>query len=57
MYTLELEAQATKGKVKNCITVNSNDVIGDNLWVWRADHGDNVAWDKNTAKKWCCNSW
>ena len=39
-----------EGKVKNCITVNSNDVIGDNLWVWRADHGDNVAWDKNTAK-------
>jgi len=39
-----------EGKVENCITVNSNDVIGDNLWVWRADHGDNVAWDKNTAK-------
>lgn len=36
-------------KVKNCVTINSNDVIGDNFWVWRADHGDNVAWDKNTA--------
>lgn len=38
------------GKVKNCITINSSDVIGDKFWVWRADHGDNVAWDKNTAE-------
>ena len=38
-----------KGKVKNCVTINSNDVIGDNFWVWRADHGDNVGWDMNTA--------
>lgn len=36
-------------KVKNCVTINSADVIGDNFWVWRADHGDNVAWDQNTA--------
>lgn len=38
-----------KGKVKNCVTINSNDVIGDNFWVWRADHGDNVGWDVNKA--------
>lgn len=38
------------GKVQNCVTINANDVIGDNFWVWRADHGDNVAWDTNTAK-------
>lgn len=37
------------GKVQNCVTVNSNDVIGDNFWVWRADHSTNVAWDLNTA--------
>lgn len=37
------------GKVKNCVTINSNDVIGDNFWVWRADHSTNVAWDLNTA--------
>lgn len=36
-------------KVKNCVTINSANVIGDNFWVWRADHGDQVAWDKNTA--------
>ncbi|MBQ8278607.1 MAG: sialidase [Roseburia sp.] len=33
-----------------CITINSDDVVGDNLWVWRADHGDQVAWDKNVTK-------
>jgi hypothetical protein len=32
------------------VILNSNDIIGDNFWVWRADHGDEVAWDKNTAK-------
>ncbi|MCI9617873.1 MAG: hypothetical protein HFG31_07725 [Eubacterium sp.] len=37
------------GKVKNCVIVNSNDVIGDNFWVWRADHSTNVGWDVNTA--------
>lgn len=30
--------------------INSNDVIGDNFWVWRADHGDGVAWDLNKTK-------
>lgn len=35
--------------VKNCITINSDNVIGDNFWVWRADHGDHVAWDENIA--------
>ena len=33
-----------------CVTINSDNVIGDNLWVWRADHGDQVAWDKNVTK-------
>ncbi|MCM1283021.1 MAG: sialidase [Roseburia sp.] len=36
--------------VEACITIHSDDVVGDNFWVWRADHGDQVAWDKNTAK-------
>lgn len=38
------------GKVDNCVTINSNNVIGDNFWVWRADHGTNVSWKSNTAK-------
>ena len=29
---------------ETCIIINSNDVIGDNFWVWRADHGDGVSW-------------
>ena len=33
-----------------CVIINSDNVIGDNLWVWRADHGDQVAWDKNVTK-------
>lgn len=41
---------AYAGKADTCITINSNQVIGDNLWVWRADHGDNVAWDLNTGR-------
>ena len=28
-----------KGTTTNCVTINANDVLGDNLWLWRADHG------------------
>ncbi|GAA3833029.1 RICIN domain-containing protein [Streptomyces coacervatus] len=37
------------GKATTSLTVNSNDVIGDHLWIWRADHGDGVGWNTNTA--------
>jgi hypothetical protein len=30
--------------------INSNDIIGDHFWVWRADHGQGVGWDKNTSR-------
>lgn len=33
-----------------CLTINSDDTIGDNFWIWRADHGDKVAWDANVAE-------
>lgn len=36
--------------VKCCATINSDHVIGDNFWVWRADHGDQVAWNENEAE-------
>ncbi|GAB1415989.1 hypothetical protein MASR2M117_13950 [Paludibacter sp.] len=32
------------------LEINSSDVIGDHFWIWRADHGKNVGWFKNTAK-------
>ncbi|WP_329460374.1 coagulation factor 5/8 type domain-containing protein [Streptomyces sp. NBC_01497] len=37
------------GKAKNSIVVNSDDVIIDNTWLWRADHGSGVGWTKNTS--------
>ena len=37
------------GKASQSLVVNSSDVIGDHLWIWRADHGDGVGWDQNTA--------
>ncbi|GHJ42412.1 coagulation factor 5/8 type domain-containing protein [Streptomyces sp. TS71-3] len=37
------------GKATTSLTVNSSNVIGDHLWIWRADHGDGVGWDSNTA--------
>lgn len=38
-----------KGKASIGVTINSNNVIGDNLWLWRADHGTNVGWTQNPA--------
>jgi hypothetical protein len=37
------------GKVTNAVVVNSNDVIIDDTWIWRADHGTGVGWTANTA--------
>ncbi|MCE3046220.1 hypothetical protein [Legionella sp. 16cNR16C] len=37
------------GQSETCIEVNSDDVIADNLWLWRADHGPNVGWFVNKA--------
>ena len=36
--------------VDSCVIINSNDVVGDNFWVWRADHGNGVSWKTNYAK-------
>ncbi len=37
------------GKATTSLVVNSDDVIGDHLWIWRADHGSGVGWNTNTA--------
>ncbi|SDY03053.1 Chitobiase/beta-hexosaminidase C-terminal domain-containing protein [Amycolatopsis xylanica] len=37
------------GKATNSLIVNSNDVIIDHIWAWRADHGSGVGWTSNTA--------
>ncbi len=38
------------GRCTSCEVINSNDVIVDHTWIWRADHGDNTGWYDNTAK-------
>lgn len=37
------------GTTTNCVTINANNVIGDNLWLWRADHGTGVGWTQNAS--------
>ncbi|WP_344419215.1 coagulation factor 5/8 type domain-containing protein [Amycolatopsis minnesotensis] len=37
------------GRATTSLVINSSDVLGDHLWIWRADHGDGVGWDINTA--------
>lgn len=32
------------------VVINSNNVIGDDFWLWRADHGDGVGWNLNKAE-------
>ncbi|GAA2336278.1 RICIN domain-containing protein [Dactylosporangium salmoneum] len=38
------------GKATVSLRINSNDVIGDHSWIWRADHGSGVGWTSNTAQ-------
>jgi hypothetical protein len=40
---------AAVGKATQSLVVNSNNVIGDHMWLWRADHGTGVGWTTNTA--------
>ncbi|GAA2486700.1 RICIN domain-containing protein [Winogradskya humida] len=39
------------GKATVSLRINSDDVIGDHAWIWRADHGNGgtVGWTVNTA--------
>jgi hypothetical protein len=38
---------ANPGMADSFVTINSNNVIGDNFWLWRADHGNGAAWNVN----------
>jgi len=40
---------AEPGKATTSLVVNSNNVILDDIWAWRADHGAGVGWTSNTA--------
>lgn len=40
---------AAAGMASQSLVVNSNDVIIDDIWAWRADHTDGVGWTVNPA--------
>jgi hypothetical protein len=40
---------AAAGKVRTALIVNSDNTILDDIWAWRADHGNGVGWTSNTA--------
>lgn len=40
---------AAVGKATTSLVVNSDDVIGDHMWIWRGDHGTGIGWNTNTA--------
>jgi hypothetical protein len=39
----------SEGSASACMVINSRDVCVDHIWLWRADHGNGVGWDKNRA--------
>ena len=45
------------GRAETCLEINSSHVIGDHLWIWRADHGDrttgrvHVGWDESVGNQ------
>ena len=41
---------ATAGKATVSLLVNSDNVVLDDVWAWRADHGTGVGWTLNTAE-------
>ncbi len=48
---------ATPGRAGTALVINSAHVLCDNVWLWRADHGDregkrvHVGWDENPAEQ------
>jgi hypothetical protein len=38
---------AQAGSATCMVTINAKNVVGDNFWLWRADHGRGVGWNAN----------
>ncbi|MCD1261171.1 discoidin domain-containing protein [Paenibacillus athensensis] len=38
------------GSADVALKINSNNVIGDDFWIWRADHGAGAGWTTNASK-------
>lgn len=34
-------------KVNKAVEINSDNVIGDDMWIWRGDHGSHIGWTQN----------
>lgn len=41
---------ARSGRADTCLEINSDDVIVDHTWLWRADHGAGAKWIVNRSK-------
>ncbi|MGW8066263.1 discoidin domain-containing protein [Streptomyces ziwulingensis] len=40
---------AGPGRATDSVVINSDDVLVDHTWIWRADHGEGVGWETNRA--------
>ena len=40
---------AGEGQAATNLEINANDTIVDHTWIWRADHGSGVGWEKNRS--------
>jgi hypothetical protein len=51
LYDLTVRTGGVKsGKNDVGILINSNHVVADQIWIWRADHGAGAAWTTNPTK-------
>ncbi len=51
LYDLTVRTGGAKaGKNDVGIQINSNHVVADQIWIWRADHGAGAAWKTNPTK-------
>jgi hypothetical protein len=51
LYDLTVRTGGAKaGKNDVGILINSNHVVADQIWIWRADHGAGAAWTTNPTK-------
>ena len=50
MCSSDLVGGASAGTTDCMVTIHSSNVVGDNFWLWRADHGRDVGWTANRNK-------
>ena len=51
LYDLTVRtAGPAAGRNDTGILINSRHVVTDNIWIWRADHGNGVGWKRNPTK-------